>query len=94
MSAKEMAPNSSPNPTSPTLLSLPTEIHLLIASQLAYPDALSLKHTSQHFYDLVYTGINLKVEWLIERRTLHLDCPHNKSCELGSDMKFCRGSVR
>lgn len=42
----------------------------------------------------MYTGVNLKVEWLIERRTLHLDCPHDKKCELGSDMRFCRGSVR
>ncbi|KAH7312983.1 hypothetical protein BKA65DRAFT_149899 [Rhexocercosporidium sp. MPI-PUGE-AT-0058] len=73
---------------------LPTELHLQIASYLTYPDALSLKHTNRHFYGFVYTGVNLKVEWLIERRTLHLDCPHDKKCELGSDMRFCRGSVR
>ncbi|TVY38217.1 hypothetical protein LSUB1_G004224, partial [Lachnellula subtilissima] len=72
----------------------PPELHLLISSHLTYPDALSLKHTSRHFYTLVYTGVNLKIEWLIERRTLHLDCPHDKKCELGSDMRFCRGSVR
>ncbi|CAG8960819.1 hypothetical protein HYFRA_00002356 [Hymenoscyphus fraxineus] len=77
-----------------TFTSLPTEIHLLIASNLTYPDALSLKHTNQYFYSLVYTGVNLKIEWLIERRRLHLDCPHDKGCELGSDMRFCRGSVR
>ncbi|KAK0129216.1 hypothetical protein ONS95_001151 [Cadophora gregata] len=73
---------------------LPTELHLQIASYLTYPDALSLKHTNRHFYSFVYTGVNLKVEWLINRRTLHLDCPHDKKCELGSDMRFCRGSVR
>lgn len=78
----------------PSLMDLPTEMHLLIASNLTYPDALSLKHTNQHFNKLVYTGVNLKIEWLIERRRLHLDCPHDKGCELGSDMKFCRGSVR
>ncbi len=77
-----------------SFMSLPTELHLQIASYLTYPDALSLKHTSQHFYSFVYTGVNLKVEWLIERRILHLDCPHDKGCELGSDMRFCRGSVR
>lgn len=77
-----------------SFMSLPTELHLQIASYLTYPDALSLKHTSQHFYGFVYTGVELKIEWLIERRTLHLDCPHDKGCELGSDMRFCRGSVR
>jgi hypothetical protein len=75
-------------------MSLPTELHLQIASYLTYPDALSLKHTNRHFYGFVYTGVNLKIEWLIERRRLHLDCPHDKGCELGSDMRFCRGSVR
>ncbi|KAG4436785.1 hypothetical protein IFR05_007719 [Cadophora sp. M221] len=82
--------------TSPkaTFSTLPTELHLQIASYLTYPDALSLKHTDRHLYGIVYTGVNLKVEWLIERRTLHLDCPHDKKCELGSDMRFCRGSVR
>lgn len=57
------------------LMSLPTELHLLISKNLTYPDALSLKHTNQHFHDLVYTGVNLKIEWLIERRTLHLVSP-------------------
>jgi hypothetical protein len=78
----------------PTFTSLPTEIHLLIASHLIYPDALSLKHTNRHFFNIVFTGVKLKVEWLIDRRSLHLDCPHDKGCELGTDMKFCRGSVR
>ncbi|TVY59679.1 hypothetical protein LSUE1_G007246, partial [Lachnellula suecica] len=78
----------------PTLTTLPPELHLLISAHLTYPDALSLKHVSRHFYSLVYTGVNLKIEWLIERRTLHLDCPHDQKCELGSDMRFCRGSVR
>ena len=75
-------------------MDLPTELHFLISSNLTYPDALSLKHTNQHLYHMVYTGVNLKIEWLIERRRLHLDCPHDKGCELGSDMRFCRGSVR
>lgn len=74
------------------LLDLPQEIHLLITSHLIYPDALSLKHTNRYFYSFVYTGLHLKVEWLIQRRRLHLDCPGN-SCELGSDTRFCRGSV-
>lgn len=76
-----------------TLMSLPTELHLMISKHLTYPDALSLKHTNQHFHSLIYTGVHLKIEWLIERRRLHLDCPNDKKCELGSDMRFCRGSI-
>ncbi|KAH8597223.1 hypothetical protein B0O99DRAFT_618288 [Bisporella sp. PMI_857] len=73
--------------------SLPPELQILISKNLTYPDALSLKHTCRTFYTLVYTGINLKIEWLIERRRLHLDCPNDRKCELGSDLRFCRGSV-
>ncbi|KAL2691500.1 hypothetical protein Neosp_001886 [[Neocosmospora] mangrovei] len=51
-----------------TFMALPTEIHLAISRMLIYPDALSLKHTNAHFYSLVDTGVNLKVEWLVERR--------------------------
>ncbi|KAF7868506.1 hypothetical protein EAF04_005037 [Stromatinia cepivora] len=75
------------------LLDLPQEIHLLITSHLIYPDALSLKHANRYFYSFVYTGLHLKIEWLIQRRRLHLDCPSDSKCELGSDLRFCRGSV-
>lgn len=81
----------------PTFESLPTEIHLLISNQLIYPDALSLKHTCRYFYYLVDTGVRKKVAWLMSRRQLHLECPNDKEngrCDLGSDLKFCRGSVR
>ncbi|KAK0726386.1 hypothetical protein B0T21DRAFT_293511 [Apiosordaria backusii] len=73
---------------------LPPEIHLLITQNLIYPDALSLKHTSRYFYRLVDTGVELKVDWLMERRKLHLECPNNQRCDLGSDLRFCRGSVK
>ena len=75
------------------LLYLPTEIHYAISKLLIYPDALSLKHTNAHFYSLVDTGVRLKVEWLMERRMLHLECPNDRRCDLGSDLRFCRGSV-
>ncbi|KAL2129326.1 hypothetical protein VTI74DRAFT_7935 [Chaetomium olivicolor] len=78
----------------PTLANLPPEIHLLITRYLIYPDALSLKHTNRHFYHLVDTGVRLKVEWLMERRLLHLECPSDQRCDLGSDLRFCRGSVK
>lgn len=77
----------------PTLMSLPTELHLAISKLLIYPDALSLKHTNRHFYSLTDTGTRLKVEWLLERRSLHLECPNDRRCDLGSDLRFCRGSV-
>ncbi|KAJ0115439.1 hypothetical protein J7T55_012719 [Diaporthe amygdali] len=76
-----------------TFMRLPTEIHLLISKELTYPDALSLKHTSRYFYDLVDTGVRLKVAWLMERRMLHLDCPNDRKCNLRTDLEFCRGSV-
>lgn len=75
------------------LLSLPTEIHLLISKHLMYPDALSLKHTNRYFASIVYTGVKLKIAWLLERRMMHLECPNNQACDLGSDLRFCRGSV-
>lgn len=74
-------------------MDLPTEIHALISKELIYPDALSLKHTSRYFYDLVDTGVRLKVAWLVERRELHLDCPNDRKCNLRTDLDFCRGSV-
>ncbi|KAL2760346.1 hypothetical protein ACRALDRAFT_1067082 [Sodiomyces alcalophilus JCM 7366] len=89
--------SSTPNPKpkeTPTFTSLPTELHLLVASHLTYPDALSLKHVNRHFYHIVDTGVSLKVAWLVERRLLHLEWPNDRRCDLGSDLKFCRGSVR
>jgi hypothetical protein len=76
------------------LLSLPPELHLLISSYLPYPDALSLKHSHPKFYYLVYTGVKLKVDWLISRRQLHLECPNDGQCLLKTDREFCRGSVQ
>ncbi|CAK7207108.1 hypothetical protein SEUCBS139899_009916 [Sporothrix eucalyptigena] len=76
-----------------SLMSLPPELHIQIAKQLIYPDALSLKHSSRYFYNFVDTGIELKVDWLMSRRLLHLDCPNDTRCDLGSDLRFCRGSV-
>ncbi|KAI5862070.1 hypothetical protein GGS23DRAFT_605978 [Durotheca rogersii] len=77
-----------------SFVNLPAELHILISQQLTYPDALSLKHANRYFYHLVDTGLKLKVDWLIERRSLHLECPNDRCCDLGSDLKFCRGSVR
>ena len=88
-----MKPDSTPEAPRLNIMSLPTELHLAISRLLIYPDALSLKHTSAHFYSLVDTSVELKVEWLMERRMLHLECPNDRRCDLGSDLRFCRGSV-
>ncbi|KAM4054547.1 F-box domain-containing protein [Hirsutella rhossiliensis] len=93
--APELGRRAAPVPTrrKTSLSSLPPEIHLAVANYLIYPDALSLKHTSRHFYSIVDTGIELKIDWLVERRRLHLECPNDRRCDLGSDLRFCRGSV-
>lgn len=82
--------NSSP------LLSLPPELLLLVIPHLVYPDALSLKHSSPHLYDLIDTSVRLKVAWLIARKSRGLDCPVG-SCVLKTDAAFCAsggGEVR
>lgn len=76
------------------MMRLPPELHLLIISHLPYPDALSLKHSARYFYSIVHTGVELKIQWLIARRVLHLECPHSGQCVLKTDREFCRGSVR
>ncbi|KAI9786281.1 MAG: hypothetical protein M1816_008090 [Peltula sp. TS41687] len=74
---------------------LPTELHLAITPYLTYPDALSLKHTSRHFYSIVDTGVQLKVAWLIDRRRLDLECPRLTygRCTLRSDEEFCSAEI-
>ncbi|KAJ5753083.1 hypothetical protein N7520_010000 [Penicillium odoratum] len=80
-------------PTGVLLLDLPSEIHMQITSFLSYPDALALKHTSRYFYDMVYTGVHLKVEWLVERFERKLECPMEK-CSFRTDESFCNERVR
>lgn len=75
------------------LMALPTELHLQIASYLPYPDALALKHSNHHFYSLVYTGVHLKVDWLVERFEQKLECPMEK-CSFRTDEAFCNARIR
>ena len=82
-----LSPSLSLSSRSTELMQLPTEIHLLIAIHLPYPDALSLKHASRHFFYLIDSGIRLKVAWLLDRRRLRLECPN--ACELKTDETFC-----
>ncbi|KAF6224375.1 hypothetical protein HO133_010952 [Letharia lupina] len=72
----------------PPLLTLPLELQLLILPHLPYPDALALKHTHTHFYNLVDTNVRLKVAWLLERKTRNLEWPQEK-CVMRTDAAFC-----
>lgn len=74
-------------------MDLPPELHTMISSYLSYPDALALKHTCRHFNSLVYTGVHLKVDWLVERYERRLECPMEK-CSLQTDESFCNWHVR
>ena len=76
-----------------SLMYLPPELHMHITSYLSYPDALALKHTCRHFYSLVYTGVHLKVDWLVERFERKLECPMEK-CSFRTDEAFCNWRIR
>lgn len=82
-----------PPPQTIHLMDLPTELHLNVASFLTYPDALALKHTCRHFYSIVYTGVHLKVDWLVERFERKLECPMEK-CSFRTDESFCNRRIR
>ncbi|KAJ5091431.1 hypothetical protein NUU61_006301 [Penicillium alfredii] len=75
------------------LMDLPAELHMHIASFLPYPDALAFKHSSRHFYCMVYTGVHLKVNWFVERFERKLECPMEK-CSFRTDEAFCNGRIR
>ncbi|CAI7678970.1 unnamed protein product [Penicillium pancosmium] len=75
------------------LMDLPTELHIQVAGHLSYPDALALKHSCRHFYSIVYTGVHLKVDWLVERFERKLECPMEK-CSFRTDEAFCNWRIR
>lgn len=89
----------STNPETPdrrprlNLMDLPSELHILISSYLPYPDALALRHTCRHFHSFVYTGVHLKVDWLVERFERKLECPMEK-CSFRTDESFCNRRIR
>lgn len=78
--------------TSVNLMTLPSELHIQISTYLSYPDALALKHSNRHFYSIVFTGVRLKVDWLIDRFEQKLECPMEK-CSFSTDESFCNGRV-
>ena len=91
MSASQPHPRISyTQPLSP-LLTLPLALQLQLIPSLLYPDALALKHTHTHFYDLIDTSVSLKVVWLLERKERGLELPQKK-CAMKTDAAFCGGN--
>lgn len=82
-----------PAPEPPPLLTLPLELQFFfIIPRLSYPDALALKHTHPHFYDLIDTSVRMKVAWLLERKERGLEWPQKK-CAMKTDALFCVDEV-
>ncbi|KAJ5954138.1 hypothetical protein N7501_008417 [Penicillium viridicatum] len=90
MESPQLTDNS--QSTSANLMTLPSELHIQISTYLSYPDALALKHSSRYFYSIVFTGVRLKVDWLIDRFEHKLECPMEK-CSFSTDESFCNGRV-
>jgi hypothetical protein len=90
MSASQGSKATSSTKSISFILSLPLELQLQIIPSLSYPDALALKHTHPHFYNLIDTNVRLKVAWLLERKERGLDWPQ-KMCAMKTDATFCGG---
>ncbi|KAL2042407.1 hypothetical protein N7G274_004899 [Stereocaulon virgatum] len=90
MSAAQSSKAISSTRLQSSILSLPLELQLHIIPSLSYPDALALKHTHPHFYNLIDTNVRLKVAWLLERKERGLDWPQ-KMCAMKTDAAFCGG---
>ena len=75
---------------SPKFLSLPAEIHNLIASQLSYPDllALTLTHPVFHQHSMIRTTKSSRVDWLVDRAMQRLRLPNQSRCRWSSDREF------
>ena len=88
-SYKHSPSTSTTSTTNTNLLSLPPELQLLIATNLGYPDLLSLKLTHPHFVALlpeftIYSRIN----WVLERAALGLPFPYGTQCSFTCDRGF------
>lgn len=79
--------------TSLVFMDLPVEIHLNISKHLDYPDALALKHTCRGFYSIVDTGVQKKVDWLVDRFERRLECPMER-CSFLTDEAFCNPRMK
>ena len=78
------------NTTSPSLLTLPAELHLEIQAYLTYPDLLALKHTHLYFLETLKPTVIDRVDWLLSRTEFGLPIPTAAKLNLKTDAQFCR----
>ena len=74
-----------------TFLSLPNELHVLIQSELPYPDLLALSLTSTYFHRTIAPTVIDRVSWLIDRANLNLPVPRLQRLRLKTDAEFVSG---
>ena len=74
------------------LVSLPPEIHHIIASHLPYPDLLSLSLTTQYFSVIITPKltVKLRVDWVQSRYAAYLPVPQATRLSFISDALFVR----
>ena len=80
--------NDSPSRPTAKLLTLPTEIQMLVACHLPYPDLLALKLTHPTFHSLIYPTVYDRVDWLLSRPAQGLSIPSSAACSFKTDREF------
>ncbi|KEF52360.1 uncharacterized protein A1O9_11601 [Exophiala aquamarina CBS 119918] len=75
-----------------TLLSLPPEVQHLIASELPYPDLLSLKISHPYFGALLdaQPSVHQRIAWVLSRCNIYLPIPHDSKTDFRTDVQFLR----
>jgi len=71
-----------------TLLNLPAEVQVLIASNLPFPDLLALKLSHPYFYRIIHPTVYDRVNWLLDRPRLGLPIPSQTKCVMKNDVVF------
>ncbi|EXJ88060.1 hypothetical protein A1O1_04988, partial [Capronia coronata CBS 617.96] len=74
----------------PPLLSLPPELHSMIAQELRYPDLLSLKLCHPYFGLLLEDQPTIcdRIQWLMSRARVGLPVPQSTKLSFLSDVAF------
>lgn len=89
---QKMAPPETAKDSPATLLTLPPEIQHLIASELPYPDLLSLKISHPYFQSLLSDKPNVhhRIAWVLSRGKIYLPIPHDSKTNFRTDVLFLR----
>jgi hypothetical protein len=75
--------------SSSSILHLPIELHLLIISELLWPDILALKHAHPYLYHTIPTTVCQRVDWFLFRASHGLTLPREQ-VDMNTDADFCR----